>query len=77
MINLLTSSKSQITGDRSVIFLKFERVTASPNLKIDFCNLHPKKIFYIYVKFTKVQNSHIQSKFTMEENFSRNGKYCA
>ena len=77
MINLLTSSKSQITGDRSVIFLKFERVTTSPNLKIDFCNLNPKKIFYIYVKFTKVQDSQIQSKFTMEENFSRNGKYCA
>ena len=58
MINLLTSSKSQITGDRSVIFLKFERVTTSPNLKIDFCNLHPKKIFYIYVKFTNPVQIH-------------------
>ena len=45
---LLTSSKSQVTGDRSVIFLKFERVTTSPNLKIGFCNLHPKE-YYIYM----------------------------
>ena len=48
MINLLISSKSQITGDQSVIFLKFEVGTTSPNLKIGFCNLHPKKII-IYI----------------------------